>query len=233
VKIRLQAVLGLIAAACCSAAFSARAADTNPGWYAGGEVGLSIGSNQGLYRSGNGVINNYKTGFAGGIVGGYEFANGLRPEAEFGYRTQGLSKISVTSQGQPAPTNNFSGSASVTSFMGNVWYDFRQADGLLATLYPYAGAGVGFANINISHEQNGYSNTNLINGSGSAIAFQIGVGAQYEILSYLSASFDFRYLMSTDYKVNGDVDGSTGKLSGRYRSPSMIFGLRYKFGGQV
>jgi opacity protein-like surface antigen len=232
VKKRLRAILGLAAAGLCGAMAFPAAAE-NPGWYAGGEIGLSVGTNQGLYSSGNGVINDYNTGFAGGIIGGYSFADGLRPEGEFGYRTAGLSKISVISQdGSFAPTSNFSGHLNVTTFMGNLWYDFRAQDGLLATLYPYVGGGVGFANVSISNETNGYSSSNLINGSGSAIAFQLGFGAEYEILSYLSASVDLRYLMTSDYKVSGDVDGSDTKLSGRYRSPSMIFGVKYKFGGQ-
>ena len=215
-------------------ALPALAADTNPGWYVGGDIGLAIGTNQGTYANGNGVVNNYNSGFAGGIFGGYSFANGWRPEAEFGYRTQGLSKVSVISQnGAFAPTNDFSGRLSVETFMVDGWYDFRSQDGLFSTIYPYAGAGIGFAEVKISNEQNGFSAANLVNGSGAAPAFQIGFGGNWDIVPNFAASLDFRYLMSTDYKVNGDIDGGVEKLSGRLREPEITVGLKYKFGGQT
>ena len=240
-KDRLPLKLGLVSACLSGLLLSLpAAADTDvngKGWYAGGELGLNLGTNIGLNSSNVNIVNDYNDGLIGGFNGGYAFSNGLRPELAFDYRRAGISQITVSSStGSTAPTSNVSGSLSVLTLMGNVWYDFRQPDGFLSVVYPYAGAGVGVAHVSLSNEQftnygnTGQFSTNVADGSATAFAYQLGFGVAADIIPTLTASFDIRYLMTTNYSISSPSGSS---FSGEYRAPSILLGLRYKFGGDA
>ena len=238
---RMPLALGLIPACLSGLMLSfPAAADTDvngKGWYAGAEVGVNLGTNLGLNSGSASFVNDYNSGLIGGFNGGYAFSNGLRPELAFDYRHAGISSLTVSnSNGNTAPTTNVGGSLSVLTLMGNLWYDFRQADGFLSVVYPYVGAGVGIARVDLSNENfNEYSNigvftSTIANGSATAFAYQFGLGVDYDIIPELTASFDIRYLLTTNYSISTQGSGG-GSLSGEYRAPSITLGLRYKFGG--
>ena len=213
--------------------FSAAAADGN-GWYAGGKIGLDIPKSQSFNSPGGGFTNDYDTGFAGGINGGYAFANGLRPELEVDYHHTSVNQVTVvsTQEGSTEPSGSVTGSMSAITVMGNLWYDFKRPDGILSVVYPYAGAGIGMANFGLHDEKyRAFSgDAGSADGSATAFAYQLGFGVDYDILATLAASIDFRYLMTTSLSLSGQSGGSGG-ISGEYRQPSLFAGLKYKFGG--
>lgn len=109
-------------------------------------------------------------------------------------------------------------------------------EGFLSVVYPYVGAGVGVADVNFNSESfNSFvGNGGSANGSSTAFAYQFGFGADYDIIPTLTATFDFRYLMTTNVSIPGQVSngGGSGQLSGEYKAPSLFIGLNYKFGGR-
>jgi hypothetical protein len=216
----------------------AASADENGGWYAGAELGFVLGSSQNLNSSGNTLTNDYNTGFAGGINGGYLFNNGLRPELAFDH---GGSNISSIKQATPSTTtsqsSNVSGTVSANTVMANLWWDYRQSDGFFATVHPYIGAGLGAANVSINNEHlNSTGNAgfiaqgNITSGSATTFAYQIGFGAGIGLTPALWASLDFRYLATTNFSVPNDTGIGESKFSGTYHTPELFLGLKYHFG---
>jgi len=231
---RLPHILGF-ALACLSGlmlSFSAEADGT--GWYVGGELGADLSTTQNFSSSGRSIKTGDGSGFLGGITGGYAFANGWRPELALDYRHSTVDSVQITVNNQfgtQSPSNNTAGAVSASTIMGNIWYDFRQSDGFLAVIYPYVGAGVGLANVKVSGENlSNFYNTagGVANGSATALAYQLGLGANWDIVSNLSASADIRYLATTNVSIPISTGGD---LSGIYRGPSFSVGLKYKFGG--
>jgi hypothetical protein len=222
--------LGAIAV-CCAAA-----ADEGRGWYAGANLGMVLPSTQYLNGQGYQIQNSWNSGFYGSIVGGYRFANGWRPELEFAYRNTSIGTMSeIGPYYTTTGTSDVSGYESATTLMGNIWYDYRASDGFFSVLHPYGGVGVGIANVNLQNESfmnpgnAGFiQNGPIANGSGSALAYQLGFGASMDLLVNLEASIDFRYLFTTSAKFDNETFG--GKWSGTYRVPSIGFGFKYHFG---
>jgi opacity protein-like surface antigen len=215
----------------------AYAAGDDSGWYAGGAIGFDAPSSQTFSSSSNSVTNGYSVGFAGGVDGGYEFGNGLRPDVEFRYQHAGIDSISVTvPTGNQSTAGQSSGSIAATTLLANVFYDFRQSDGVFAMIHPYGGLGVGMARLSINNESyHSFSGeSGAASGSATALAYQLGFGVSSDLGSALAASFDVRYLMTTNARIGGGeaAAGSGGEsgLDGKYRAASVMFGLKYKFG---
>lgn len=213
----------------------ALAAGDDSGWYAGGSVGLDIPSSQTFATSSNSVTNKYSAGFAGGISGGYEFSNGLRPELEFRYQHAGIDKVDVTvPTGNQSSAGQTSGAISATAVLANIWYDFRQSDGIFAVVHPYGGVGVGMARLSLNNESYHSFSGESGNADGIAtkLAYQVGLGLSSDINAALAASLDFRYLMTGSARFGGGNASSGGEagLDGKYRATSIMVGLKYKFG---
>jgi hypothetical protein len=235
---RLPRIAGF-ALACSSAMLLplAASADDSGGWYAGGELGVILSSSQNL-SSNNGVTltNNYNSGFGGSILGGYGFANGWRPELEFSYRGANVGTIQQSNGIESTnQTNNISGTMSLETLMVNGWWDFKQSDGFFATVHPYVGGGVGGAHFNLNGESfnttgnsGTYSHGPLADGSSTGFAYQFGFGAGIGLTPALWASLDFRYLGTSSVSVSNEQTG--GKFGGTYHSPSLLVGLKYRFG---
>ena len=235
---RLPRIAGF--ALVCSSAMLlplAASADDSGGWYAGGQIGFGLSSSQNLNNQGNTLVNNYGTGFAGGLNGGYSFANGFRPELEIGHTGSNITSIQQsTPSTSSSQTSNISGTVSANTVMANIWWDYRQSDGFFATVHPYLGLGVGGANMNINNEHlNSTGNAgfipagNITNGSATTFAYQFGFGAGIGLTPALWASLDFRYLQTTQFKVPNDTGGG-GQFSGTFHQPHLFVGLKYRFG---
>jgi len=233
---RLPHILGFALACLPGLVLSCSAQADGTGWYVGGGLGANLSATENFVRAGdNSVKTSDGSGFVGGINGGYSFANGWRPELAFDYHHATVDSVLVTvnnEQGTQSSSNYTSGSVSATTLMGNIWYDFRQSDGFLAVIYPYAGVGVGLANVNVSGENLSTflgGGAGVANGSSTVFAYQLGLGANWDIVSNLTASVDIRYLLTTNLSI--PIQGGNGDLSGIYRAPSFTVGLKYKFGG--
>lgn len=147
-------------------------------------------------------------GWMGGLVAGYSFANGLRPEIEFFYRTSSL--------------HAHNGRSSVPGGFVNLWYDFTlPSTWAMPSIHPYVGGGVGFGRINpilSSQFPNNYR---------SALLYQAGAGIDWDVTDRLTASIGYRWMESSKAAFAGD---NTDAAVGRYRAQTALVGVRYSFG---
>lgn len=232
----LITTLALVVLSTLFLAPTAKAANDGSGWYVGGDLGLDIPTNRRLNSAGSTVMNDYGTGVVVGFNGGYTFSNGLRSELEFNYHHTNVNDVTVTSPyGSASQSGNVTGYQSASILLADLWYEFKQSEGFMSVVYPYVGAGIGVAEVSIDSESfHSFSGTQgSANGSGTAFAYQIGFGVNYDISTNFEASADFRYLMTTSVSIPSQNPGGSGDIngvSGTYREPSLLVGLRYKFG---
>jgi len=188
-------------------------AGTGP--YVGLEGGVNVENPQNVVNKG--VLSetlHFQTGWAAGVVGGYAFANGLRPELELNFRRGGLDPA------VPATIHIGGGFQNAESVMTNLWYDYKAPSGLFHWVHPYIGGGVGavrFANsgyiVNGSRVPNAYN---------ARFGFQGGAGVGVDLTPHVTMSADYRYIQSA-HETSGI--GST-----RYRANTAMLGVRYSFG---
>lgn len=171
-----------------------------------------------------------RVGWAAGLVGGYQFENGFRPELELNWRRNNLTTGSFGGAGLNTP-----GSAQAYTAMGNLWYDFSlPASWNVPQIHPYLGGGIGWGRVNPARltDVGGVKATQYR----SAFMYQGGAGIDYDITQHLTASLGWRWIQSerkdfaTGAAVSGVPAGAT--LDGRYRANTMMVGLRYSFGAE-
>jgi OOP family OmpA-OmpF porin len=159
---------------------------------------------------------NLQTNLGAAAVGsfGYGYGNGLRAELEFGYRYNGLDKLS----GRGASIS-LSGSEQKFGPMVNVLYDFN---GLSPSFVPYVGAGIGYQWVNLDVHAFGLSGSQ----TEGAFAYQgiIGAAVPLSITPGLSVTAEYRFL-----GLAGDRNYSGLKFGDDYNH-SILIGLRYAFG---
>jgi len=180
------------------------------GWYAGGQLGLSI-----LHDSDNssGLSDRweYDAGVGFGVVGGWDFGNNVRAELEFSYRTNDADR-------RVSPTGGLHGSTSALALMANGFYDFH-----INQWTPFLGAGIGFARVASDIDSGGVL---LVDDSDIVFAYQFIGGVGYNITP--------RFVMSLDYRIFGTTDaelttpGGT-KFDSEYFTQNIMLGARYKF----
>jgi len=144
---------------------------------------------------------------------GYAFANGLRLEGEFGYRTNDVDKITGFS--------GTSGDINTSTFMTNLLYDFH-LDGLPIT--PYIGAGIGAARVAVDASTTSPAMT--VNDSDVGFAWQGIVGASLELNRYLALTADYRFVNAPDLTFKNN---SGTKLDSDYTTNQIMVGLRFTF----
>ena len=157
----------------------------------------------------------FNDGMMNGLTFGYALPGHLRPELEVAYRR-----------------NNVQGAdqaLSALTAMGNLWYDFEAR-----TSYFYLGGGIGDAHLKLSDGPFGGATNDVF-------AYQFGTGAGYFITPQISIGVDYRYLATSsrasfDYgpfaAVNSSGQSGTVRAhsDARFRSQSIMLGLRYNFG---
>ncbi|HEU0197765.1 MAG TPA: OmpA family protein [Nevskiaceae bacterium] len=196
---------GLVAAASVAVAPLALAGN-------GPYVGLEAGGNWVANETYSGALGHQKKdvfGAEGGLVGGYSFANGLRPELELTYRWNELRSGNGLSQ--------------VPALMANLWYDFSLPSSWgLPRLHPYVGGGVGFGRIDPIL-------TNVAPGSDyrSVFLYQGGAGLDFDVTRHLTASVGWRWIQSSHANFQGPGSHSG---TGRYRANTALLSVRYSFG---
>ena len=199
---------------------------TANGPYIGVEGGVNWEAPQD-YRFEGRVIDrlHFDRSWAAGIVGGYSFASGLRPELEIDARRNGLTHDGL---------GRDSGGDNAHTAMANLWYDFKFPRGIFSMLHPYWGGGIG-------EVQSRYSASPALGGIPIArdvsteFAYQIGAGVGYDISRHLTVSVDYRRLWSnkgTFHHTFGAVLPVTDGIKHHYGANTAMLGVRYTFGGE-
>jgi opacity protein-like surface antigen len=119
-----------------------------------------------------------------GILGalGYDMGQ-IRVEGEIGYRTFDIDSVSVPGLG----VFPVGGDISALSIMANGYYDHDMG----TALTPYAGFGLGFVDADVDVPGVGSS-------SGTELAYQLMLGAAYEISPKLALTGGYRFFGFTD-----------------------------------
>ena len=181
------------------------------GPYVAGDLGLAIFHDSDLHSpldKKNTYTGEYNLNFGLDIAAGYIFTPNFRAEAEFGYRSAKLDK--VTGPGGYKDTSPDS-SLRIFSFMANGLYDVTQ---FKTPVIPYVGLGVGMLN--------GKSKSPSDSTSDTTFGYNLMVGVTYPIDKKLS--------VNGGYKLQGalsDFEKDGNKIS--YMSSNLLVGLRYKF----
>lgn len=203
--------------------------------------GLGVDLNTTIDRSLGGVVM--------GAVG-YGFSNGLRVEAEVGYRMNGLDTVSLDSVDVSLGGSSVSipiglsvplqGDTDVLSFMANVAYDFDTG----GALRPYIGAGAGVALLftDAALTVPILGDISLIDDTAVAFAYQAMAGVDYAIDESWSVGLEYRFFgtVSPEYGDSfepSDINGAPPGLfpaipldsETHYYSHSVLLGVTYNF----
>lgn len=143
-----------------------------------------------------------------GLIG-HEFGTGFRLEGEVNYKKADTDKFKSVWM-----TRNLYSDFRSLGMMVNAYYDFQPS----MVFTPYVGAGLGFANINMSNaDVNGSRIWN--SDSATAFAYQIGFGGNVMISRRMAFDLGYRYFGTNDF----DIDRVSSNLS----SHNILFGLKY------
>jgi OOP family OmpA-OmpF porin len=197
-------------------ALSAHAGD---GPYVGIEGGMNWESPQN-YRQDGRVIDrlHFDKGWDAGLIGGYSFASGLRPELELDHRSNRLNRDLLGED---------HGLDRAESAFANLWYDFKAPSGLFSVMHPYLGGGAGAV-------RSYYHNANLggvpIPGDyNTTFGYQAGAGIGYDVTSRLTLGLDYRHVWTNRSAFTAPFGGGP-RVEQRYLANTALISVRYSFG---
>lgn len=212
----------LLIAACILtlSAAAAHAAPTWPNWYVGLNAGVTFLDDQDIS---GGVTGNADSdaGWAGAVSLGYAPPSTMQPfsnmrfEAELGYHFHGLDSLVLS--GTPTATN---GDIKAMSYMGNLYYDFRNESGWT----PYLGAGAGGARVMLS-KNSGIGNTDR---QDNVFAYQFMAGVFYAPRSMPMTEWGigYRYFVAQDPEF---ASATTPIKLDDFTAHSVELGARFRF----
>ena len=192
-------------------------ADDGP--YIGAEGGANWESAQDI-RQDSKVLDkiNFDKGWAAGLIGGYSFANGLRPELELDHRSNHLDHDFIGLD---------HGLDRAESAFANLWYDFKAPTGFFSVVHPYLGGGVGAV-------RSYYHNANLggfpiADDYATEFGYQAGAGLGYDVTRHLTLGLDYRHVW-TNRGAFAPPTGVGAPYDQRYLANTALISVRYAFG---
>ncbi len=189
-------------------------ADTTPGWYAGGSVGLTFGINGDQYgKTGKHQFTAQDHNLDFLANGGYAWANGFRLEGEY-FHNQ--TNIVGMEGGYPGAGGHISNNV----LFGNVLYDIQTG----TRFTPYVGAGIGPDFMNVKSV--GANGVGFLKGDTLDAAYQGIVGVSVPLDQNWAVTADYRYIASFDPKVDS-TRGGQGRMDNA--SNNVLVGVRYSF----
>ncbi len=205
-------LLGAVAAVALLMPFSA-SADTHEGFFLGLGAGTSINDDATFDNGTNTNSVETDVGFAGLIMGGYQFSNNWRVQAEFAMRSNGVDNITGT--GAAAP---FDGDLTAYSLMADAIYGIPTG----TKFTPYIGAGAGMAWIKADGVETALSAT--VDDTDTVFAYQGIAGVEYDMTENLKADLAYRYFRTADATF---TPSSGADVDVEYESHTVTLGLRY------
>jgi OOP family OmpA-OmpF porin len=208
----------------CAPLIARGADDTSSNWpYTGSYIGVEGGLNWESpqdYRSDGSVIDrlHFNRGWDAGVITGYSFESGLRPELELAYRRNNLGHDQFARAG---------GYDNADSALANLWYDFKAPSGPLSVVHPYLGGGAGAVR---SH----YHDATIAGGAiasdyATEFGYQAGAGVGFDITPRLTFSVDYRHLWA-DRGSFHDTIAAPLDVRQRYLANTALLSVRYSFG---
>jgi len=190
-------------------------ADTHEGFFLGAGVGVGLNGNSEYDNGTNTNTVDFDTGFTGFLVGGYQFDNNWRVQAEFAGRGNEID--SITGTGSAAP---ITGDVRVYSLMADAIYNVPTG----TKFTPYIGAGAGVAWVKGNNI--GTMLTTSVDDNDTVFAYQGIAGVEYDVTSNLKADLAYRYFRTADTSF---TSAAATTIDGDYENHSITLGLRYVF----
>ena len=195
-----------------------------PVFAAGGYLGLEGGAvwPEDVSFSGSGGTGNlnFDTGWSLGAVAGYNFGT-WRLEGEYAYRSNDGS--ATVSAGTSGVSETGGGDTVTNALMLNAFYDFRMVS---PTVYPYLGAGMGFAWV----DQEVTTPSFRVDDSDTVFAYQFIAGIGFDLSKAFTMALDYRYFATADpsYSYN-TTTGTSGSFNSESKSSNVMLTLRFNF----
>lgn len=206
----MRHILGAIVTA--AGVFGATVA-TAGDFYLGLNGGLNLAGDMDL--EGTGIDREAALDAGAGVAAsaGYGFDNGLRAEAEFAYRWNGLDEVSGS---------NASGDVTALSGMLNALYDVKTD----TAFTPYLGAGAGAVRV-VADDVSPVAGTR-IDDNDIALAMQGIAGLSYRVDDQWSLTADYQYFAAPEvnFRTDSGID-----IESEYSAHTFRIGFRFDFGG--
>lgn len=194
-------------------------ADQTPGWYVGVLGGVNMmdtvdstyNDNAGTGDEANEF--DFKTGFGGGALVGYDFGS-FRLQGDVIYRRN----KGDTEFYQGATTDADFASTATVAPMLSVLYDIETG----TDFTPYVGAGIGAAHVKFNYDGD--------SGSTWSVAYQGVAGVNYDITSNLLIGAEYRYLATPGVDFDAMYFDGADTKDFESSNHSLFLGLTYKFG---
>lgn len=218
-----RALAGLVLLAGLPSAALAR-----DGWYASAGVGPNFKDSENFSGSNGSFTADYSDNAVYGASFGYASPSGWRPEFAIDFRSNDVSSLSSNG----SSSTDVTGHEDADTFMFNIWYDFQLSRDL-RRLHPYVGGGVGFAQVGMHDiSLSAFEPYTAVDDTQTLLAYQLGLGATYDLAPNWQLMAEFRYLASdtADFKYTAPAPALSGTVNAGYSAESLMFGVRYEFG---
>jgi OOP family OmpA-OmpF porin len=178
---------------------------------------LDIDVNLGSFHSTNHVTSKWANGWGISAVGGYKWDFGLRTEAEFSFRSQGIKAFN---------TSPWNGTQWDNSLMVNALYDIPTG----TRFTPYIGGGIGGTHLEWLNNFRPAGTSVIYDAGDLQFGWQGIVGLAYAVTPQIEATLDFRIKGATGFRFPANVAGIVAR-NFDYQTQSLFLGVRYAFGG--
>lgn len=229
--------LSCLLVGCLLAAALPLGAQAGEGYYFGVEAGINYLDDQNLrlyydevrprFENGTSVAAvDYDDDWMGGLLFGYSFSNGLRPELSIAYHTNDVDGVLLPSdllglEGGDADVVN--GKEVASSLFANLWWDLFPS----RLFHPYLGGGVG--GLYIEAKDFGYDGNQLNSDSDAVFAYQLGAGIGLDLSPQWTLSIDYRRVWGEEGEYNFVDDSLVSRVHFDYDTETAMLSLRYYF----
>ncbi len=182
----------------------------------------------GVTGAGLGGRADLSTGYAVGGAIGVRLYEIFRGEIQIAYHNAKLDNLSFRGGGEGTTAK---GGLSALAFMANGYIDvpLERWTGLPIPIVPFLGAGVGYGEMEFEGRNRSGPNQTEIDDTDSVFLWNLMAGGTWPISSVVDLSLGYRYIASTDLRLNARTAGSVQRVESEWDSHELLAGLRLNF----
>lgn len=183
------------------------------GYYTSVMAGVAIPGDSDLDTATTNESADLDSGFTTAAALGHRYGNGLSTEIELAYAGGDLDTVSGATA---------TGDAEIYSLMAGIRYHLPVG----GPVRPFVDAGIGLALVDVD-DASPIAGSRISDSDG-AFAWRAGAGISWPASKRIELTLSYRYFAVPDLGFATDAGAS---VDSDYRSHSVLFGLRYRFGG--